>query len=228
MKLSRFLSGSLRLEGLDLLTLLGWWAGGFVLTELLGQVIFLLIRDPEDTYFQIAPLILLILAVFLLVFLVAGRFSQSFSLGIQMGVTRRRMLLAIWLISLLEMAEILLLCALSFWLDRLIFTSLYGPIMPWDDVFFLIPWWGWLLMAAAPLILGFISGALLARYGIRGFWVLWGICVGGALLFQLVEEPILFLLNNFALPLGILGAAALAVLTVFSFWALLHFPVKQS
>ena len=228
MKLSRFLAGSLRLEGLDLLTLLGWWAGGFLVTELIGQVIMYFAQSSEKAYFQIGPLVLLFLAVFLLIFLVAGRFSQSFSLGIQMGVTRRRMLLAIWLSSILETAAILLLCALSFWLDRLIFTPIYGPIMPWDDVFFLLPWWGWLLMAAVPLILGFISGALLSRYGIKGFCVLWGIFVGGALLFQLVEEPILYLLSNFALPLGILGVAALAVLTVFSFVAMLRFPVTQS
>jgi hypothetical protein len=226
MTLTKFLRGKLWLElGEDWKVLLGLWAGGFAGTEVLGAIMNLLLREDGELPVPFGPLFLLIFGGIYLVLLVASRFSLTFGLGVQMSVTRKRMLLGEWLVAMVETAYFLLLIRLAFWLDKLVILPLWGEV---ED--FSIPWWAWLLVFAGVLLLGYVGGALLCRYGIKGFWGLWGFFVLVSLAPQLLGDTVLDHTFDFIAAYGVqfslLGVVAAVAVVVFVTVQMLRVPVK--
>lgn len=236
MTLGRFLKGKLWLDRGEFLEILVCWAAGLLIFEAIGNVIcFFLLRDDSSShYFPIAPLVLLIIGAFFILLFVAARFILYFQLGVQMSVTRRRMLLGELVTTGLGTALLLALIYASFWLDRLLIAPLWGGILPEDDLIRMMPWWVWPLVGVASLLLGFVSGALVARFGVRGFWALWVIFVGWGLLVSLlgdslhpfVEDWLLPFLETNAIPTGIGGILLAAAVVLLACWQMLRFPVK--
>lgn len=230
MTMASFLTGKVRLESRDFLELLAIWAGGFVGLELVGNLMNLFFVEEGDLYLPIGPLILMILGGFYLILLVIARFTMTYRLGVQMSVTRRRMLLGEWVVSLLETAVVLLLLYLAFWLDRWLIAPLWGGVLPENNLAQLIPWWVWPLMGAAVLLLGYLGGGLMCRFGPKGLWGIYGVFLGGALVIQLVDHRVLDFLFDTIVAHGVsfsLGGVILAaVLLIFTTVQLLRLPVQ--
>lgn len=112
-------------------------------------------------------------------------FTVYYKLGIQMGQTRRNMLLRL---SLLSLAEQLGLLAFSVGLSGVI-TLVYRRFFSETEwIFGFVPWWGWVLMLTLPLAVGTFGGAVILRFGRKGFWVLYGMFMAVMLLPQLFTD----------------------------------------
>lgn len=236
MTLGRFLKGKLWLDRGEFLEILVCWSVGFLAFEAIGNLIcFFIMRDDESAhYIAMGPMFLLILGAMFLVFFVAARFVLYFQLGVQMSVTRRRMLLGEGMITGLGTVLAMVLIYGAFWLDWILIAPLWGGIPADDDILRIMPWWVWPLVGVAALLLGFVTGALVARFGVKGFWVLWGIFVGGGLLTTLlgdnlgpfVENWLIPFFETNAVPASIGGILLAAAVVLFACWQMLRFPVK--
>lgn len=226
----RFLAEKVRLEGRDFLEILAIWAGGFVGLEVLGNLLNLFLREGEELYVPIAPLLLLIFGAVFLVLLIAVRFTMTFQLGVQMSVTRRRMLLGEWTVSLLETVFTLALIYLAFWIDEWMVSPLWGGMLPEDHLLHVIPWWVWPLVGAGTLLLGYVSGALMCRYGPKGLWGVWGAFMALGLLMQFVDDAVFNAVIDVIAVHGVsisVGGILLAVaLLIFTTVQMLRIPVK--
>lgn len=118
--------------------------------------------------------------------LVSGTlFTVYYKLGIQMGQTRRNMLLRL---SLLSLAEQLALVAFSTGLSGVI-TLVYRRFFSETEwILAFVPWWGWVLMLTLPLAVGTFGGAVILRFGRKGFWVLYALFMAVMLLPQLFTD----------------------------------------
>ena len=87
---------------------------------------------------------------------------------------------------------------------------------------FTLDWYWWPLIFGASIVIGVIVGALLYRFGSKGGWVIWGICVAPMLLSQLLPKVILT--AGWLIPL--LTVLLLAAF-LWSVWYLLHAVVRQ-
>ena len=87
---------------------------------------------------------------------------------------------------------------------------------------FTLDWYWWPLIFGASIVIGVIVGALLYRFGSKGGWVIWGICVAPMLLSQLLPKGILT--AGWLIPL--LTVLLLAAF-LWSVWYLLHAVVRQ-
>ena len=88
---------------------------------------------------------------------------------------------------------------------------------------FTLDWYWWLLIFALAVGGGVIVGAVLQRFGGKGGWFIWGICVGPTLLMQVFPREIVSAVE--------LTVPVLAVLFVggflWSVWSLLHAVVRS-
>lgn len=173
----------------------------------------------------------------------------SFDLALRFGQTRRRALgLALGVISF-ETAFAMALGGALAALERLLAPTLWarlaerdgwamGNLMPIpEDMLvngvpvskkillieeFTLDWCWWPLIFGASIVIGVIVGALLYRFGSKGGWVIWGICVAPMLLSQLLPKGILT--AGWLIPL--LTVLLLAAF-LWSVWYLLHAVVRQ-
>jgi len=87
---------------------------------------------------------------------------------------------------------------------------------------FTLDWYWWLLIFAIALAGGIVIGALIQRFGSKGGWIIWGICMAPCILGQLLPWKT-YEITNWLWPL-------LAVLFVLSFlwslWSMLHAVVR--
>ncbi|MCI8537067.1 MAG: hypothetical protein HFF18_00165 [Oscillospiraceae bacterium] len=236
MTLGRFLKGKLWLDRGEFLEILACWGAGLLFFEAVGNAIYFFLQRRDDTssYFPLGPTLLLIFGAFFIVIFVAARFVLYFQLGVQMSVTRRRMLVGEWAVTGLGTVLALALIYGSFWLDRLLIAPLWGGISAEDDLLVFMPWWVWPLVGAASLLLGFVSGALVARFGTKGLWALWGVFVGGGLFTTLlgdnlgpfVEDWLIPFFETNSLPAGIGSVLLVAAVILLTVWQMLRFPVK--
>ena len=114
------------------------------------------------------------------------------------------------------------------------FVNTAGEIVPFPENTlllrdFTLDWYWWLLIFAIALAGGIIIGALLQRFGQKGAWVLWGLCMAPsfAILFHLDSLILPGWLNPysdlfFPVVLGLLAAG----LFLWSLWSLLHAVVR--
>lgn len=88
---------------------------------------------------------------------------------------------------------------------------------------FTLDWYWWLLIFAASVAGAVIVGALVQRFGSKGGWILWGICMAPMILSQLFPWE-KYEITNWLLP-------AMAVIFVIGFlwsvWSLLHAVVHS-
>lgn len=177
----------------------------------------------------------LVIGLFFLAFVFAGHFFIEFDLGLSMGATRRQMLAAGFFNCICLEGLLLLVTAALRALEWGIYAgwlrhSLPGAHAAVDFLGILLglPLWGKLLLLAGPLLLGFISGVLIQRFGRRGFWVLWGAFMLG---FVLPSNALTWNLDIHFLrgALGTLvwlGAAGAAALAGWAVWLALHASVR--
>lgn len=88
---------------------------------------------------------------------------------------------------------------------------------------FTLDWYWWLLIFAVAVMGATIVGALIQRFGSKGGWILWGICMAPVFLGQLLPWQT-YEITNWLFPL--LGAIFVAGF-LWSVWSLLHAVVRS-
>lgn len=87
---------------------------------------------------------------------------------------------------------------------------------------FTLDWYWWLLAFAAGLCCGLIAGAVIQRFGAKGGWIVYGMCMAPVILGQLLPWK-KYEITNWLFPLlGVLFVAGL----IWSVWSMFHAVVR--
>ncbi len=96
-----------------------------------------------------------------------------------------------------------------------------GKVLLIED--FTLDWYWWLLIFALAVGGGVIAGALIQRFGGKGGWIIWGICVVPMLLLQIFPRELVSSAELMVPVLAILFIAGF----LWSIWSLLHAVVRS-
>lgn len=88
---------------------------------------------------------------------------------------------------------------------------------------FTLDWYWWLLIFALAVGGGVIVGALIQRFGSKGGWIIWGICMAPVFLGQLLPWQTYEITNWLFPALGVIFVAGF----LWSLWSLLHAVVRS-
>lgn len=172
--------------------------------------------------------------------LVAGisHVGISFEQALRFGQTRRRALGLTVGLCALESAFALVLAALLAAVERSLCVPLWARLAEldgWTTVprsgagrvlrveTFSLDWYWWLLIFAAAVAGGIVVGAVIQRFGGKGGWIIWGVCMAPVILSQI------FPWRSYALAGQLLPilAAVFAAGFLWSIWSLLHAVVRS-
>lgn len=109
-----------------------------------------------------------------------------------------------------------------------VFESMSGELVPLPEKTlivqtFTLDWYWWLLIFALAVAGGTIAGAVIQRFGSKGGWIIWGICMVPVFLGQLLPWQT-YEITNWLFPLlGVLFVAGF----FWSVWSLLHAVVRS-
>ncbi len=184
--------------------------------------------------------------------LVAGisHVGVSFDQALRFGQTRKRALVLTLGLCAFESAFALVLGGLLALAERFLCVPLWarlsgmngwamGNIMPVPEGTtvngalvsektliiedFTLDWYWWLLIFALAVGGGVIVGALIQRFGGKGGWIIWGICVVPMLLLQIFPQE---LVSSVELSVPVLAVLFVAGF-LWSVWSLLHAVVRS-
>lgn len=96
-----------------------------------------------------------------------------------------------------------------------------GKVLLIED--FTLDWYWWLLIFALAVGGGVIVGAVLQRFGGKGGWFIWGICVVPMLLLQIFPQELVSSVELVVPVLAVLFVAGF----LWSLWSLLHAVVRS-
>lgn len=173
--LAAFVWANFRLQRGDFLIIPAIVAGTWLVIMLILAAITFFSGDNEIFGVGIPGLLAVIAAVMTSMVTAISRIWLEFRIGVQMGVTRRRMMVAELALSLATGAEGL---AAAWLLDRAWmalaerFAARFGANY-YEPLIALMPLWGWLLAWLLPAALGCAIGALVLRYGARAGWTVY-------------------------------------------------------
>lgn len=88
---------------------------------------------------------------------------------------------------------------------------------------FTLDWYWWLLIFALAVGGGVIVGAMIQRFGSKGGWIIWGICMAPVFLGQLLPWQTYEITNWLFPALGVIFVAGF----LWSLWSLLHAVVRS-
>ena len=91
-----------------------------------------------------------------------------------------------------------------------------GKVLLIED--FTLDWYWWLLIFALAVGGGVIAGALIQRFGGKGGWIIWGICVLPMFLLQIFPQELVSSAELMVPVLAVLFVAGF----LWSIWSLLH------
>lgn len=235
----------------DLALCCGVVGGTFLLTHLVTAVVLFLFNDPSDSVL-LSGLILPAVTGFLLLFVSAAHVGVTFPMALKFSQSRRRALgLTLGLIAFLAVCSMGLAALLArleplfapgLWVrltgarsaavDAVVVVG-FGSVntvsqtVPEGQVLsvaaFSLAWYWFVLIAAGGAAAGVIAGALLQRFGRRGFWALWAVWMLACFSPRLLPWR-RYAITDWLWPL--VGAAALAAL-IWSVWSLLHTVVRE-
>ena len=231
----------------DLFLYLGVEAGVFLLIQIvIGGVMYF---ARPGTSVTVSCLLLPIVGGFTALVAGIAHVGVSFEQALRFGQTRRRALGLILGLSAFQSAFALalagLLAAIEHFLCVPLWTrlagmngwSLSGIPMPTPEPGgavsirasvlyvenFTLDWYWWLLIFVAAVVGGTIVGALIQRFGSKGGWIIWGICVVPMLLLQIFPQE---LVSSAELVVPVLAILFIAGF-LWSIWSLLHAVVKS-
>jgi len=151
--------------------------GVFLLLELVISIVLLTVGRSADSTIAVGWAILPCVGAFVCLFFNTLQAPILFDLQLRFGLTRKSTLLSTVSLMLIDSCASVLFGWLLGELDRLIAHGWVRllPNLTWvenADAHF--PWIVLLLLPLGVTVLGLGAGALLQRFGIRGFWILWG------------------------------------------------------
>ena len=109
-----------------------------------------------------------------------------------------------------------------------VFENMAGELVPVPEKTliveaFTLDWYWWLLIFAVAVTGGIIVGALIQRFGSKGGWIIWGICVVPMLLLQIFPQELVSSAESVVPVLTVLFVAG----SLWSVWSLLHASVRS-
>jgi len=109
-----------------------------------------------------------------------------------------------------------------------VFENMAGELVPVPEKTliieaFTLDWYWWLLIFALAVGGGVIVGAVLQRFGGKGGWFIWGICVVPMLLLQIFPRELVSSVELVVPVLAVLFVAGF----LWSLWSLLHAVVRS-
>ena len=184
--------------------------------------------------------------------LVAGisHVGVSFDQALRFGQTRKRALGLTLGLCAFESAFALVLAGLLAAVERFLCQPLWAKLAGMEDwasgnIFFspegttvngalvsgkvlliktfTLDWYWWLLIFALAVGGGVIAGALIQRFGGKGGWIIWGICVLPMLLTQIFPRELVSSVELVVPVLAVLFVAGF----LWSVWSLLHAVVRS-
>ena len=139
--------------------------------------------DPES-YFMMAPFLLFFMFSIMALAISVAYWTTAFSIGLRMGATRREMTVGVLFQTLVMNVFIIAFAWLELLLERTLGVGYWVNTVGKDlefDVLFSLPWWSWLLSVLVCTVGGLLFGTVILRFGRKGFWVIWGLWMAGAL-----------------------------------------------
>lgn len=204
----------------DFWLLWGVVGGAFVLLQLLVFVISAMTGDAE---ILLSGIVLPCLAGGFLIFTTAAQVMVTFEQALQFGSTRRRALGLSLGLSAAEAVGAMGLAGLLTLAERLAGVRLWQAATGRQFAALALGWKWWLAIALGGLALGLAAGALLQRFGRRGFWAVWAVWMLGCFSPQLLPWNH-YAITDWLLPvLGVLGVLAV----IWALWSLLHAVVRN-
>ena len=155
----------------DLLIELAFPAGMWLFVEIVVNTI--LFFDGTEVALGIGGVVAFGTMLLMELFTVGARFMVNLNLGVSMGRTRRFMLGTVLGESALHLIPCMGLCALLGWAGQGISMALGAQ--SYENILFMMPWWGWVVGFFGVMLIGFCGGMLLQVFGRKGFWVLWAV-----------------------------------------------------
>lgn len=204
--------------------------GTFLLLEAVIAAIMLVQRERAETSIAMGWVLLPVMAGFACLFFNSMQVTIGFDLLLRYGVTRRSSILAV-------AAHMLTMTCFSFVLafalgelDRLIahfwMRTMHLSMVELADGH--IPLYVFLLIPLGLTVLGLGSGALLQRFGIRGFWVLWGAWMVLMIGQSAIPWEGIFETVSASPVLSVLACCGVGlVILVLSVWSLMRSTVKN-
>lgn len=234
----------------DFWLLWGVVGGVFLVAQLVEGIVLASIKS--DSAILISGALLPGTAGLFLVFTTVAQITVTFEQAVRFGCTRRRALGLSLGLSAAEIAGAMGLAAVLTLAERAACPQLWRMLTGMDSVTIAgegrqipeymagvqvaerslhvvdvtLAWYWWIAIALAALGLGLIAGAVLQRFGRKGFWALWVMWMAGCFVPQLLPgeyHAIVRLLPTIGLGIG---AAALVGLA-WSVWSLLHMAVRN-
>jgi hypothetical protein len=193
--------------------------GGF----LVGEVLMIFIRHfDEDINLLFGGCMSLVLTAVCITFVGASHAMVTFSLALKCSRTRRQALgLVLGLIgaeTLFALAVNALLCLLERTAGSALWAAFNGVV---PDVFS-PSWWVYLLSIPGGAVVGIISGAVLQRFGRKGFWGLWAVWMLGCF-----GSNRIVLLEDFIVQAVVVSVVVVIAALTWSVWSLLHATVRN-
>ena len=232
----------------DLLLYLGVEGGLFLLIQIIIGCVMHFGRP--DTSVTVACIVFPIVGGFTALVAGIAHVGISFDQALRFGQTRKRALGLILGLMSFQTAFALVLGGLLAAMERFLCVPLWaklagmngwvmGSIMPVPEgtmvngalvpektliiETFTLDWYWWLLIFAVAVTGGVIVGALLQRFGGKGGWIIWGICVLPMLLLQIFPRE---LVSSAELVVPVLAVLFVAGF-LWSLWSLLHAVVRS-
>lgn len=204
----------------DFWLLWGVVGGAFVLLQLLVGVITVVSGDAE---ILLSGIVLPCLAGGFLIFTTAAQIMVTFEQALQFGSTRRRALGLSLGLSAAEAVGAMALAGLLTLAERFAGVRLWQAATGSQFAVLALGWKWWLAIVLGALALGLAAGALLQRFGRRGFWALWAVWMLGCFGPQLLPWE-QYTITDWLFPaLGVLAVLSL----LWSVWSLLHAVVRN-
>lgn len=204
--------------------------GTFLLLETVIAIIMLVMRSEAETAMAMGWIMLPIVAGFVCLFFNSMQVTVGFDLLLRYGVTRKSSILAV-------VAHMLVMTYFSFALafvlgevDRLI-AQFWMRTMHLQEVELLgdhIPLFLLILIPLGLATLGLGGGALLQRFGMKAFWVLWGAWMVFLIGQSLIPwEGIFETITASPVLTGLASCAVWLVVLVLSVWSLMRSTVRS-
>lgn len=231
----------------DLLLYLGVEGGLFLLIQIIIGCIMYFGRP--DTGVTVACAIFPIVGGFTALVAGIAHVGISFDQALRFGQTRKRALGLILGLMSLQAAFALALGGMLAAAERFLCVPLWaklagmngwamGNIMPVPEgtmvngalvsektliiETFTLDWYWWLLIFAAAVMGATVVGALIQRFGAKGGWIIWGVCMAPMLLTQIFPRSVVSATGWLIPVLAVLFIAGF----LWSVWSLLHAVVR--
>ena len=182
MKSNSFLLRQLWLQQEDFRWIALVWGAAFLILAAIEAIVCPLLSE-EGAIIPIASLLGLVIGPILMVVFGVVRFTTEFGIGLQMGATRRQMVAAELWLCLCQNVEMLALELLTVLLESTLLPLLRGVpayLTPEDYVAIVAALPSWLIPALffGLLAAEFLGGAMINRFGAKGLWPFWALCIG--------------------------------------------------